>query len=356
MGDFVCRLPLKLSLERVAIDVGHPGFPTSFLLPPLSLPFRFASLCFAMWTRHFYDRDAVGETFVWLYSQHKDPLRKVKMTFWAHELWISEEVPFLLETLRRTWDVHGHPLYPLPVSSDPLVLLGALLVQPVLPTSFPPPFSAPMQAPAISDKPPIVPPTLPSKWSAEQRVRLWRAVRDAVVKRQTERLYRLLAGVPRSAAILTDYLGIRVGKDVKSAYVGGTLGLQHILCREGGLVWKTWPPQAPYEPAVVKWPTGLPVGFLAARRFAIPKHLLPKVPMEPSGFGTLSGCQVWQRLLTEAGVDRAASEAVGYLVFRDGDEAFEAFYDAVFGTTDIPDEWSKAEKAKSHLHDVTISA
>lgn len=323
-----------------------------------------------MWTRHFYDRDTVGETLVWLCSQHKDPLRKVKMTFWAHELWISEEVPFLLETLRRAWDVHGHPLYPLPASTDPLTLLGALLVQPVLPTSFPSPSSAPMPALAGkgADKQALVPPALPSKWSMEQRARLWRAVRDGLKHGQTERLYRLLAGVPRSAAILTDYLGIRVRKDVKSAYVSGSLGIQHILCREAGLVWRTWPPQAPPDALVVKWPTGLPVGTLAARRFAIPKHLLPKVPMEPSGFALLGGCQVWQRRLEEAGVDRAASAAAGYLVFRGSDggssssagsdsSAFEAFYEDVFGTCDIPDEWSETEKAKSHSqHGISTSA
>jgi hypothetical protein len=270
------------------------------------------------------------------------------MTFWAHELWISEEVPFLLEIFRRAWDLHGHPLCPLPASSDPQVLLGALLAQPVLPTSFPPPScgsgaTAPVATATV--------PTLPSKWTEDQRVRLWRTVRDAIRHRQTERVYRLLVGVPRSAAILTEYLSIRVGKDVKSAYIAGTLGLQHILCRHAGLPWVCWPPLptwVPHEAVVAKWPTGIPVGTLAARRFPIPKHLLPGAPLEPSGFAVLRGCRVWQRLLECEGIDRAASEATGSLVFRGGAEAFEAFYEEVFGATDIPDEWSDVERAKSH--------
>jgi hypothetical protein len=306
-----------------------------------------------MWTRHFYDRDSVAEALIWTTGQIRDPLRKVKMTFWAHELWISEEVPFLLETLRRAWDAHGHPLTPLPASSDPLVLLGALLAQPALPPAFPPPPSAALMGPLVASKVP----TYPTKWSPDQRCLLWKAVRDALKHRQTERLYRLLAGVPRCSAILTDYLSLRLGKDVKAAYVAGTLGLQHILCRHAKLLWVCWPSWTPQEAVAPKWPTGLPIGRLGARRFPIPKHLLPKVPLEPSGFASLHGCGVWQRLLVEAGIDREASEAAGALVFggggggAEGAEAFEAFYEAVFGgfgTTDIPDEWSESEKAKSH--------
>lgn len=335
------KLSLKTEYVRCQTTRQFQDVLTFFLHlshPPLS----------RMWTRHFYDRDSVGEALVWTTGQYKDPLRKVKMIFWAHELWISEETPFLLETLQRAWDLYGHPIYPLPASSDPLQLLGALLSQPPLPTPFPPPSSPSSSECLFNPTNKDIVPSFPSKWSVEQRMCLWYAVRDAVKHKQTERAYRLLASVPRSSIILSEYVGISVKRNVLKQFVQGTLGIQHILCREGGLTWISWPPCAKIEGTDVKWPTGIPVGTLSARRFSIPKHLLPSSPLEPSGSALLQGCSVWQRMLDEAGIDRRASEETGSLVFRDGVQAFEVFYDKVFGTTDIPDEWSTAEKGKSH--------
>jgi hypothetical protein len=193
-------------------------------------------------------------------------------------------------------------------------------------------------------------PAQPAKWTAEQRLCLAIAVADAVKHRRCTRLYRLLAGLPHKIAL--QYLG------ALKITVGDDEGFQHVLTNRLGFPWISSDPLLDVGGSL-KWPD-LPVGTLAARRFALPKGLVSKEPLEPSGFGVLGGCRVWQEALDKHGIDREASVAQGRLVFRgsacgstsnsacNSDDAFEAFY-AEFFADDIPDEWSATEKAKSHV-------
>lgn len=289
-----------------------------------------------MLTRHFYDRDAVAEALFTVLGQPKDPLRKPKALFWAHELVCSGEEEAARQVLDRVWLALGSPTYPLPSSFSLLEGLAHMLRSPVLPTPYPPPSSASAERAAVrAGALGLKTPAQPAKWTAEQRLCLAIAVKDAVKHRRGVRLYRLLAGLPHKIAL--QYLGF------PKTPVGDGEGFQHVLTKRLGFPWISSDPLLDGGP--LKWPD-LPVGTLAARRFALPKGLVSKEPMEPSGFGVLGGCRVWQEALDKHGIDRETSVAQGSLVFR-SDDAFEAFY-AEFFAEDIPDEWSAAEKAKSH--------
>jgi hypothetical protein len=92
-----------------------------------------------------------------------------------------------------------------------------------------------------------------------------------------------------------------------------------------------------------KWPTVRGEGMRAARLFAIPRPIQAKTPpMHGGPEGILDGaCGFWKRVCSEYGIGE------GMQFFTGGDDAAEEFY-AEFFADDIPDEWSAAEREKSH--------
>lgn len=269
----------------------------------------------SIWTRNFYDRDCVADALVGALV-YKHPLRKQHALFWAHELWVSEEVDLLVRCLTKAF-----LMFPpfqgglvawkqLKTEESVLEFLGLLLAQP-----------------------PLVLQKSPEKVGSDN---LKHAVQKAELRSQTTRLFLLLDGL--SVKEVSDLISPAFLKQVDA----------HLLkaWRQTGkgLAWVLGVPEQPAHPVVhCEWPTRR-IGTLAARTFRTPKR---RHPLNPSPIGVLGGCAVWQRILKETGLDFAASEKSGDLVFETVENE-EAFYRQYF-PDDIPDEWPAVEKEKGHL-------
>jgi hypothetical protein len=290
-------------------------------------------------TRHLYDKHSVQKALLSATLQ-KHPLRKHYLAFWSHELYVSEEWALLGTTL-------AHALMYAPPSStihtvwqswDPTSLsfvqkAVSCLAFPLEKKQMPLPCKEPV------DKPCSFQGTVPAKpeaWTENQRARLAQGVQRAFIHKHGEQVYRLLCTFPPQTALL--YLtGVeKVPKPLLEAYKTTKRGLQHIVWFLG-CHWNE-----SVEPDPVKFPT-LQVGTRSARMFGIPAKYI-HFPLHLGGFDVLRGCAFWQRVLTEHGVNRSAS--VDQLVFST-EEAMESFYKTYF-PDDIPDEWSKEERQKSH--------
>ena len=256
-------------------------------------------------TRHWYDRDAVGEALHLTAAATKDPFRKRKLLFWTYELVLSEEWKYLWATLEKValrWGSSATLAAFQPASTDPQTVLDFLQSLLSLPTAAP--YDPPVDSESvleISDKVP----EKPAAWTVGQRTRLWLAVQDALRHRRPLRLLRLLGGLaPQVAA---EYLGVQTTKK----------GIYHMLEMVGCPVLPT--------PVAIDWPD-IPVGRVAARLFALPRSVLPTGPIDP--LITKMGCAFWRRIWSTVEED-----TIWNTYFAD----------------DIPDEWSAAEQAKSHL-------
>jgi hypothetical protein len=264
-----------------------------------------------MLTRHFYPREGVGEALLLSLGITKDPLRKQKALFWAHELVLSQEEDYLWEILRKAVDRYG--------CSEDSVLLTSRQLLPLLLSLLSIPWPQPYGVPSVSVSPRIPEglPEVPSSWSLEQRARLWWAVQDAKQHRRSERLLRLLGSLHISIAAL--YL--------QTPKAGWRRMLEAVDC--------PWNPVL--RPTSLQFPK-LQHG-LGARLFALPKSYLSKVPLHPAGWDVWNGCSFWQTTLQATG-------AIGPGQFTNVEQE-EAFYSTYF-PDDIPDEWTGKERAKSH--------
>jgi hypothetical protein len=252
-----------------------------------------------MITRHFYPLHGVAEALYQSVGSTKDPLRKTKIAFWFYELYISEEYEFLKDTLDRIWKRYGSPMYVPSIETEEAALTSLWSIQnEQLPTLFP---------------------------SFDATI-LQNLVEDAKRNRRGVRLYRLLAGLPTETQSF--YLG---------ATIDGSIGFQHELVRLG----YEWYPATQTKGV---WPS-LSVGRRSSRVFCLPKSLMGQ-GLDASGLDILEGSAVWRRILQESGCDISTSKEKGILCFE-SDESYEAFYSTYF-PDDIPDEWSVAERSKSH--------
>lgn len=257
-----------------------------------------------MLTRHWYDRDSVGEALQFAAGSWRDPLRKQKLVFWTYELVLSEELDYLwgiLECVGRRWG--SSATMAALETREPLQFLQALLALPT-PVPYDPPLND--MDPTRSEAPDV-----PSAWTPGQRARLWIAVQDAIVHRRSLRLLRLLGALPLQVAV--KYLSIPWD---------GKRGIYHLLEMKGI-------PVLPTTSLSISWPA-LPVGRVAARLFSVPRAHAPAGPVSP--LATKEGCAFWRRVWGTVG----------------SVEEEEALW-ATYFADDIPDEWSAAEQAKSHL-------
>lgn len=278
-----------------------------------------------MLTRHWYDKAAVGEALAAVApASTKDPLRKQKLLFWTYELVLSEEWDYLWGILERVATRWGNSacLKALQLTSrDPTAILHFLhifLSLPAFAALDPPPADCGLPKGGL----PIGLPAKPATWTTHQRATLWWAVQDAAKRRRSLRLLALLGGL--SPAVAAVYLDVAMPSGSK----GSEKGIYHLLEMAGfpATTASTATPQ-------IKWPD-LPVGRVAARLFALPRTLAvttpTKAPLDPTE--TKAGCAFWRRIWSAA-TTAEAEEAVWNTYFPD----------------DIPDEWSAAERAKSHL-------
>jgi hypothetical protein len=259
-----------------------------------------------MLTRHWYDRDSVGEALFQAAGAWRDPLRKQKLLFWTYELVLSEEQDYLwgiLERISIRWGSSATAAILADTGNRcPLQFLQILLG---LPTPVP------YDPPPPNETDPIRPdlPDLPTTWRAGQRQQLWVAVQDAVKHKRSLRLLRLLGS--QTPQVAAKYLGL---------LTDGKKGIYHMLEMKGI--------PTPLTPCVLTWPH-LSIGRVAARLFSVPRAYAPAGPVTP--LATKDGCAFWRRVW-------------GTVQTPEDEEAFWATYFA----DDIPDEWSAAEQAKSH--------
>ena len=301
-------------------------------------------------TRNFYDKKSVEDALVAAVTT-KHPLRKNMITFWTHELFVSEEWAALIEALTTAW-MYCPPFQgaaakwkSLCSSDSSLELLGQFLPFLQFPFALLSEIQKPYPEPNADGQYDVeivakdVIPKKPTSWTEFQRRVLLRNVRISMEKKRTRRLYCLLAGLPPTTAL--EYLDTSsVNKQLLEAYKKTRHGLQHILV-ELGMKWDL----PPLVPSPVNW-SKQEAGRLSARLFSIPPKFR-KLPIELSGFDVLHGCQFWQRELSAAGILREESVQQKRLVFT-SDEALEEFYGRFF-PDDIPDEWSAEERAKTHI-------
>jgi hypothetical protein len=272
----------------------------------------------SVWTRTFYDRDCVADALVSAITT-KHPLRKQHSLFWAHELWVSEEMDLLYKCLTKAFLTFppfqgGLDAWKqMKGERSVLVFMGTLLAQVPCATK-----------PCLSPKKDISV--------------LKTAVQKAESQNQTGRLQILLEGLTTKE--VTDLLSPEFLKRVDPLLMKAWK--QH--GQQGrGLGWMLGVPEQPAESSLIlEWPKRA-VGRLSARTFRTPKR---RHPLNPSPFGVFQGCAVWQRILKEVGLNFEESESTGELVFESM-EAEMAFYSMYF-PDDIPDEWPVSEKEKGH--------
>jgi hypothetical protein len=257
-----------------------------------------------MFTRHWYDRDSVGDALFQAAGAWRDPLRKQKLLFWTYELLLSEEEDYLWGILERVaWRWGNATTVTALQSPNPLHFLHVLLSLPA-----PPPYDPPVASVAASavEVPCEVNPAVPEKpaaWSSHQRTRLWLAVQNARSLGRSLRLLRLLGAL--APAVAAEYL--QVAWD-------GKRGIYHMLEMVGC-------PVLPTSTPAPEWPK-LALGRVAARLFSVPRSALANGPLDPR-----NGCAFWRRIWSTQ-----PEETVWNTYFAD----------------DLPDEWPVGELAKSH--------
>lgn len=220
------------------------------------------------------------------------------------------------------------------LSTDITVLLGAAL-----------PVAA--QAYALPERrdPPLLPTVSTTKsvtWtpkSVANHATLWRAVQDALKHGRVERAAYLASAVPLDADLISLLDSFRVNE-----------------------VYAEWLPLVPRERVLVHafsslqslkkvYPRVLPLRKAGKRTFAVKAEALStwNVAAPPSSqlmgepvWVALEACPAVKPIITKCGI-RATTTGI---VAKD-DDALEEFYATVF-PNDIPDEWSAAERAKSH--------
>lgn len=290
-------------------------------------------------TRHLYDKSSVQKALLSA-TLHKHPLRKHYIAFWSHELFVSEEWDSLGTTLAHAL-LYAPPCHMIdqlwkqwnPRSLDFLQRAISCMAFPIEMRQLLSPYKEPLDKPC-SFQGKI--PTKPESWTVHQRSRLALGVQRAFKQKHGEQVYRLLSAFPPQTVF--QYLPKEgIPKSLLEAYKTSKRGLQHIVCALG-CHWNMM-----FHPEPVKLPT-LQLGRRSARMFGIPAKYID-YPLDLGGLDVLRGCAFWQRILTEHGVNRIAS--VHQLVFETA-EATEDFYGTYF-PDDIPDEWSKEERQKSHL-------
>ncbi len=265
-----------------------------------------------MLTRHFYPHEGVGEALLHSFGFTKDPLRKQKAVFWSYELLLSKEEEYLWEILGKAVAKYGGAEDESLHQSRQLLPLLTSLLSVQWPQSYGPPSPHPCKIPEEL-------PDQPTQWSEEQRARLWWATQDAIRHKRPERLLRLLGSLHPSIA--SQYL--------QTPKAGWRRMLEAVRC--------PWNPVRPGTP--VHFPK-LPVGRLGSRLFTLPKSSLSKQVLHPAGWDVWNGCSFWKQVLQEAGASDMGQ-------FRTVEQE-EAFYSTYF-PDDIPDEWSVAERSKSHI-------
>ncbi len=263
-----------------------------------------------MLTRYLYPCEGVGEALLLSFSlTNRDPLRKQKAVFWAHELMQSEEEEYLWGILKKVVEKYGCSKDQDLCETKQLLPLLTSLLAIAWPTPYGPPTPHPSPLPEGL-------PEEPAMWMECQRARLWWAVQDAKRHRRPERLLRLLGSLQPATAAL--YL--------QTQKSGWRKMLEAVGC--------PWNPVVrPGTPLV--WPK-------QTRLFALPKHLQSRTALHPAGWSVWNGCRAWKRILAAHG---ALAKPGSFQTV----EQEEAFYSTYF-PNDIPDEWSPAELAKSHAN------
>ena len=221
------------------------------------------------------------------------------------------------------------------LSTDITVLLGACAGEYNLPERHAPPC-----APSVSTTKTV--PWTPK--SVANPATLWRAVQDALKHGRVERAAFLASAVLEDADLTT----LLASFGVLSAYA-------------------EWLPLVPRERVLVhafsslntyKWvyPASIALRTLPeklGRTFQVPAAALSLWNLAPPPLTQLMGEPVWvvleacptlQAAISLCGI--AGTRGSSQIIARD-DDALEEFYSAVF-PNDIPDEWSVAERSKSH--------
>lgn len=316
-----------------------------------------------MTTRHLYELEDVAGTLV--HAIHVAEHRVAVLA--ARELYVSEEPELLFKVLTLAWVLcdpshpYQHHRWVAYVANDAQALLGALLTTttcvelPPLHTSGPsPPVAAvgSAGAAAAAAEPPKEWSTLPSSWSRAQAGILWHAVRYALRNKYWQHaaymIRPLLNQHIRAASSLLRALGVdRRATDAIEITVFAPLAermLDHALA---ALVAEPAAGYAPHPLMTTLWQK-VPRG----RTFTVDAAAMGVWRIGAKGLGRLVGNPVqicepdasayWKRLVTHY-----ACTVVDGALQCANDDSTEEFYRVAF-PSDIPDEWSCAERAKSH--------
>jgi len=307
-----------------------------------------------MITQHLYTTDAVSATFLSSFFEGNE----TTATQCAKELLVSGETPRLRRLVTFAWlcDTTYNTAHRVNAfcqwNESPDAFLRTLLSERrVTPVAPDPPVIPPVPYETHALSPWTVP---PSDWTAGQATTVWRAVRDALRHRNMDRAmvltaYLVVSHTPSVHNLLTA-LGVR--EEIRTVFHEATpdLAIQALRLAYASLVC-TEPEHSVVSATVERiLTTHLPYGR-AGRTFTISAKACAewKVPIPPESdlMGPpaylRNGTAFWNAVLQTYRVHITSANEVQC----PNDEMLEAFYTAYF-PDDIPDEWTAAERQKSH--------
>ena len=310
-----------------------------------------------MATRHFYEKDTVAAQLIWSIFNGEPQTAAAA----ANELLLSGEADYLFEYLAFAW-------WLLPAAADqrqrqravafeahaPVQLLQSLLPAPGEKRRLPPPTPVPAIPPPTecSVAPPATWAVWPAGWSALQAGKFWRAITDALAHGNFRRATFLTLPIYTQTAAVSGLLAaLGAPKPLWEAF--DTVLFQPLAARILEHVFAVLAAPLVCEAlSPLQLPTAsgrtFRISLAALGCWGVAVPAIARLRGPPTQIGAADATAYWQNAI--ASVRARGFNLQKLMLFENwaSAEDIEAFYAAHF-PHDIPEEWTREEKEKSHF-------
>jgi len=311
-----------------------------------------------MATRHFYEKDTVAAQLIWSIFNGEPQTAAAA----ANELLLSDEADYLFEYLAFAWwllpaaaDGRQRQRAAAFAAHDPVQFLASLLPTHGEKTSLPPPTPVPAIPPPTdgSVAPPATWTVWPAGWSAGQAGKFWRAITDALAHGNFRRATFLTLPIyTQTAAVSSLLAALGAAKPLWEAF--DCVLFQPLAARvlEHIFAVLAAPTACEAMPRILQMPSTcgrtFRISTAALRCWGVAAPDIARLRGPPSLVGAPDATAYWQKAV--ATVKDRGFNLQKLMLFEDWAAAdnIEAFYTAHF-PHDIPEEWTREEKEKSHF-------
>jgi hypothetical protein len=308
-----------------------------------------------MATRHFYEKDTVAAQLMWSLF-NGEPQTALAA---ANELLLSDEADYLFEFLALAWwllppaaDQRQRLRAAAFATHDPVQLLQTLLPALGEKTPLPPPTPIPALPPPTegSVTPSATWTVWPAGWSARQAGKFWRALTDALAHGNWRRATFLTLPIyTQTAAVSSLLAALGAAKPLWEAFDGvlfqplAARVLEHVFAVLAA------PRVCEAVPSFTMPSAGgrtFRISLAALRCWGVAAPDIARLRGPPTQIGAADATAYWRNAVASV----RGFNLQKLMLFEDwaSAEDIETFYAAHF-PQDIPEEWTRDEKEKSHF-------